>query len=145
MSLLAIEHWESYSEGTNVDEDDMGLEEDDDTSKATSVIRNLQSKKEEIDYKTYKPKTVDDDFRGLSQELLHVSSFFLRPFPDVVKSSFLSSYDCKLYCFCFRPNRRLFCNAGSAEGHVSRDCSAPKSQRMLQMWPRSHRKTIPFL
>jgi hypothetical protein len=51
------------AEQVNSDEIPFGIDDDDnDTSTATPIVHNPQSKKEEIDYKLYKPTVVGDDW-----------------------------------------------------------------------------------
>jgi hypothetical protein len=45
-----------------LDENLFGIDDDDDTFTATPIVHNPQFKKEEIDYKLYKPTVVGDDW-----------------------------------------------------------------------------------
>jgi len=77
--VRAIGELAGETEGVNLDEDDVhgsGFEEDDDTSTATSIFHNPRLKKEEIDYKLYKPNVVGDDWIVSETDLCMISTNF---------------------------------------------------------------------
>lgn len=63
--VRAIGELASEAGRVDADEDKSGMEEEEeenDTSTTISVVHNLPFKKEEIDYKIYKPNVVGDDW-----------------------------------------------------------------------------------
>jgi hypothetical protein len=60
--VRAIGELAGGAEDVNFDEDLFGIDEDDDTSAAMTIVHNQHPKNEEIDYKLYKPNVVGDDW-----------------------------------------------------------------------------------
>lgn len=60
--VRAIGELAGGAEEVNLDENLLGIDDDDDTFTATPIVHNPQFKKGEIDYKLYKPTVVGDDW-----------------------------------------------------------------------------------
>lgn len=73
---------ELAGEATRIDFDEYesGIEEHDDTSTTVSIDHSSLSKKEKIDYKTYKPKVVGDEWivseTDLCMDWISITFFF---------------------------------------------------------------------
>jgi hypothetical protein len=78
--VRAIGELAGGAEQVNFDETLFVIDDDDDTSTATPIVHNPQSKKEEIDYKLYKPTVVSDEWivseTDLCMNLNHFKSIF---------------------------------------------------------------------
>ena len=81
--VTAVGELAGGAEQVNFDENLLEVDDNDDnkdTSSAPPIVHNLQPKKEEIDYKLYKPNVVGDDWNvsetDLCMNLNHFKSIF---------------------------------------------------------------------
>jgi hypothetical protein len=79
--VTAIGELAGGAEQVNFDENLFEIDDDDDTSTATPIVHNPQSKTDEIDYKLYKPTVVGDDWivseTDLCMNLNHFKVYFV--------------------------------------------------------------------
>ena len=78
--VRAIGELAGGTEEVNLDENLLGIDDDDDTFTATPIVHNPQFKKEEIDYKLYKPTIVGDDWIVSETDLCMYESQLLLKF-----------------------------------------------------------------
>ena len=79
--VRAIGELAGGAEEVNLNENLLGIDDDDDTFTATPIVHNPQFKKEEIDYKLYKPTVVGDDWIVSETDLcMYESQLLLKVF-----------------------------------------------------------------